>query len=255
MNNYFNNKVAIITGAGSGIGLETCRLLVELKVSIVMISKSDSSIRSLKKLKKKYKNIKAIAFAADFTNEEDVKNVINQTIKKFKKIDILINSAGKTSFGTLESTSLEDWNDIHNNNGTLTFLACKHVIPFMKKKKFGKIVNISSIAGRFRGITSGLSYAYTKSGLLAFTKQLAFQVGKYNINVNAFCPSQTLTPMLKDLIDKTDSPEDTKKNIISKIPLGRIADPKEQARVVVYLVSDQSTYITGSFIDSNGGLY
>tara|TARA_B100001964_G_C14096535_1_gene537263 strand:+ start:174 stop:941 length:768 start_codon:yes stop_codon:yes gene_type:complete len=255
MDKYFENKVALITGAGSGIGCETAKILAKNKCKLILVSKSNSSILLSKKLKKKFPKNQFFAFSADFTKEKEVEEVVNLSILKFKKIDFLINSAGKTSFGTLESTSLDDWNDIHNNNGTLTFLACKHIIPYMKKNKFGKIVNISSIAGRFRGITSGLSYAYTKSGLLAFTKQLAFQVAPFNINVNAFCPSQTLTPMLKDLINNTKSPKETKKMIISKIPLGRIASSKEQANVIVYLVSDKSTYITGSFIDSNGGLY
>ncbi len=255
MDKYFVNKVALITGAGSGIGCETAKILAQNKCKLILVSKSNSSILLSKKLKKKFPKNQFFAFSADFTKEKEVKKVVNLSILKFKKIDFLINSAGKTSFGTLESTSLDDWNDIHNNNGTLTFLACKHIIPYMKKNKFGKIVNVSSIAGRFRGITSGLSYAYTKSGLLAFSKQLAFQVAPFNINVNAFCPSQTLTPMLKDLINNTKSPKETKKMIISKIPLGRIASSKEQANVIVYLVSDKSSYITGSFIDSNGGLY
>ena len=251
---FFKNKVALITGAGSGIGLETANILASYEVNLILVSKSNSALKLHKKLTKKNKKIKILSYALDITNEENVIKIINESKIKFKKIDILINSAGKTSFGTLESTTLESWNDIHNQNGTSTFLLCKHVVPLMKKNKFGKIVNISSIAGRFRGMTSGLSYAYTKSGLLAFTKQLSAQIAKYNINVNAFCPSQTMTPMLKKLINDSHDPK-TLEKMCEKIPLGRIATPYEQANVIIFLVSNQSSYITGSFIDSNGGLY
>ncbi len=254
MQEYFKNKVVLITGAGSGIGLETAKILSSYGANLILISKSQSAIKLHQKIINKYKKLKILSFASDITIEQNVIDIINQSYLKFKKIDILINSAGKTSFGKLEDTTLESWNDIHNQNGTSTFLLCKHVVPIMKKNKFGKIVNISSIAGRFRGMTSGLSYAYTKSGLLAFTKQLAAQIAKYNINVNAFCPSQTMTPMLKKLIKDSHDPN-TFKNITNKIPLGRIAKPVEQANVIIFLVSDKSSYITGSFIDSNGGLY
>ena len=112
----------------------------------------------------------------------------------------------------------------------------------------GKIVNVSSIAGRFRGRTSGLHYAYSKSGILGFTRQLAAEVGKWKINVNCLCPSQTMTEMLKKLI----TPE-IEEELNKTIPLGRIALPEEQAKVILFLASDDSSYIQGALIDSNGG--
>ena len=176
--------------------------------------------------------------------------MVATTIKKFKKIDILVNSAGVTGPGNIESTSLTDWEYIHKSNGTSTFLCCKYVIPYMKKKRYGKIVNVSSIAGRFRGRTSGLHYAYSKSGILGFTRQLAAEVGPWQINVNCFCPSQTMTKMLKELI----TPK-IEKELKRTIPLRRIALPSEQAAVIEFLASNNSSYIAGAMIDSNGAQF
>ena len=243
----FHNKVAIITGGSSGIGLEVAKNLYQKGAKIILIGRSNKVHKVSKKFKKK-SNI--LAFAIDLTEEENVKYLVNQTIKKFKKIDILVNSAGVTGPGNIDNTSVSSWEYIHKNNGTSTFLCCKHVISHMKKKKYGKIVNVSSIAGRFRGRTSGLHYAYSKSGILGFTRQLGAEVAPWQINVNCFCPSQTMTKMLKDLI----TPK-IEKELKKTIPLRRIALPEEQAAVIEFLVSDRSSYIAGALIDSNGGQF
>ena len=139
---------------------------------------------------------------------------------------------------------------INDNNGLNTFLCCKYFSKSMKKSKKGKIVNVSSIAGRFRGRTSGLHYAYAKSGLIGFTRQLGAELAKWNINVNCFCPSQTMTDMLKSLITPA-----IKKELEKTIPIRRIATPQEQADVILFLVSEMSNYVAGAAIDSNGGQF
>tara|TARA_B100000029_G_C17509713_1_gene935773 strand:+ start:342 stop:1094 length:753 start_codon:yes stop_codon:yes gene_type:complete len=241
----FENKVAIITGAGSGIGKSCSELLYESGANIVLVGKSNKVTKLAEVLND---SERILVIETDISKEENVKNLVNKTIKKFKKIDILINSAGVTGPGNIEDLSLNDWENIHSNNGTSTFLCCKYVIPHMKLKKYGKIINVSSIAGRFRGRTSGLHYAYAKAGILGFTRQLAAEVGKWKINVNCLCPSQTMTEMLKKLI----TPE-IEEELNKTIPLGRIALPEEQAKVILFLASDDSSYIQGALIDSNGG--
>ena len=144
-------------------------------------------------------------------------------MKKYKKIDILINSAGVTASGNIENTSSEDWQMINDNNGLNTFLCCKYFSKSMKK---------------------------TKSGLIGFTRQLGAELAKWNINVNCFCPSQTMTSMLKSLITPA-----IKKELEKTIPIRRIATPQEQADVILFLVSEMSDYVAGAAIDSNGGQF
>lgn len=248
LSDQFKNKVAIITGAGSGIGEATAKVLHNRGASVVLVGRSDNVSVLAKNLDNTENH--AMAIIADLTEEDTVMSMVQTVVKKYNKIDILVNTAGVTGPGNIDACTLEQWEYIHKNNGTSTFLCCKYVIPHMKKRRYGKIVNVSSIAGRFRGMTSGLHYAYTKSGLLGFTRQLGAEVAPWQINVNCLCPSQTMTPMLKALL----TPEiENKLNEI--IPLKRIASPMEQALIIAFLVSDESSYIAAAMIDSNGAQF
>ncbi len=248
MKNYLNfkKKVAVITGAGSGIGKEVSKKLSNLGCSVILVGRSNK----VKILEKKINKKNVISYQCDLSQEQIVKELYEKIIKKFKKVDILINSAGVTAPGNIDNTTVQDWQMINDNNGLNTFLCCKYFSKNMKKKRKGKIVNVSSIAGRFRGRTSGLHYAYAKSGLIGFTRQLGAELAKWNINVNCFCPSQTMTEMLKSLIN----PE-IKKELENTIPIQRIATPQEQANVILFLVSELSNYVAGAAIDSNGGQF
>ena len=242
----FKGKVLVVTGAGSGIGKEVSIKLSDLGSTVILIGRS----KKVTDLEKKIKKRNVASYICDLSDEQSVKNLYKKIIKKYKKIDILINSAGVTASGNIDNTTSDDWQMINDNNGLNTFLCCKYFSKSMKKNKRGKIVNISSIAGRFRGRTSGLHYAYAKSGLIGFTRQLGAELAKWNINVNCFCPSQTMTSMLKSLITPA-----IKKELEQTIPLRRIATPQEQANVILFLVSEMSDYIAGAAIDSNGGQF
>ncbi len=242
----FKGKVSVVTGAGSGIGKEVSIKLSNLGSTVILIGRS----KKVTDLEKKIKKRNVASYICDLSDEQSVKNLYKKIIKKYKKIDILINSAGVTASGNIDNTTSDDWQMINDNNGLNTFLCCKYFSKSMKKNNRGKIVNISSIAGRFRGRTSGLHYAYAKSGLIGFTRQLGAELAKWNINVNCFCPSQTMTSMLKSLITPA-----IKKELEQTIPLRRIATPQEQANVILFLVSEMSDYIAGAAIDSNGGQF
>ena len=207
-------------------------------------------VKKVLKVERKINKRNVISYVCDLSNESSVENLYKKIIKKFKKVDILVNSAGVTASGDIDNISSKGWQDINDNNGLNTFLCCKYFSKSMKKNKKGKIVNVSSIAGRFRGRTSGLHYAYAKSGLIGFTRQLGAELAKWNINVNCFCPSQTMTDMLKSLI----TPK-IKKELEKTIPIKRIATPQEQADVILFLVSEMSNYVAGAAIDSNGGQF
>ncbi len=246
--NNFAGKVALVTGGGSGIGQAVATLLYERGASVVVAGRSGKVDSVAKELDPSGERV--LAVQVDLANEDQVKGLIEKTIEKFGTVDILVNSAGQTSSGKIDEITAEGWNEINANNGLSTFLCSKYAIAEMKKRKYGKVVNISSIAGRFRGMTSGLHYAYAKAGIIAFTRQLGAEVARFGINVNAIAPSQTMTPMLKSLIN-----DDIEKQLNEKIPLGYIAKPEQQAEVVLFLCSDASNYMAGAIVDVNGGQF
>ncbi len=247
-NELFNNKTAIITGAGSGIGFDAARILHQKGATVILIGKTLKVKKKAISLDKKLKKVEF--YSVDLTKEKNVKNVFRKIYLKHKKIDILINSAGLTGGDLIKNINFKKWDQIHQNNGTITFLCCKYASMYMKNKNYGKILNISSIAGRFRGLTSGTHYAYTKSGIIGFTRQLAFEVAKYKINVNCLCPSHTLTPMVRTLVSKA-----TEKKMIKKFPFKRFSSVEEQSSVAAFLVSDYSSYMSGAIIDNNGAQF
>lgn len=244
----FSGKTAIITGAGSGIGEAVVTLFFERGASVVIAGRDEKVDAVAKKLDPSGKRVLPVKL--DLAEEAEVKAMVKNTIKKFGQIDILVNSAGTTDGGKINDITVERWEKVNRDNGLSAFLCCKHVIAEMKKRKYGKIVNISSIAGRFRGMTSGIHYAYAKSGLLAFTRQLGAEVAPFGINVNVLAPSQTMTPMLRSLIN-----DDIEKQLNQKIPLGYIAKPEQQAEVILFLCSDASNYMVGATVDVNGGQF
>lgn len=248
MDKTFQNKVAIITGGGSGIGQATAKMFFERGASVIVAGRDKKVDNLAKELDPS--GTRVLAIKLDLAEESQVKAMVEEAIKKFGQIDILVNSAGVSGGGKIDELSVEQWNMINRNNGLTTFLCSKYAIREMKKRKYGKVVNVASIAGRFRGMTSGLHYAYAKSGIIGFTRQLGAEVARFGINVNCLAPSQTMTPMLRSLIN-----DDIEKQLNEKIPLGYIAKPEQQAEVILFLSSDASNYMAGATIDVNGGQF
>lgn len=244
----FFGKVAIVTGAGSGIGKTTATLFFRRGASVVIAGRGEKVEAVAKELDPSGERV--MAFQLDLAEEAEVKKMVEETIKKFGQVDILVNTAGVTAGGKIHEITVDQWEMINRNNGLSTFLCCKYAIAEMKKRKYGKVVNVSSIAGRFRGITSGLHYAYAKSGIIGFTRQLGAEVARFGINVNVVAPSQTMTPMLRSLIN-----DDIERQLNEKIPLGYIAQPEQQAEVILFLSSDAANYMVGATVDVNGGQF
>jgi len=241
-------RVAIVTGASKGIGLVAGEMLSKMGATTVFVSRSVSE-EKIEMLRAE--NYSALSYTCDVSSEEQVKNMIDNLVGKFSRIDILINNAGiADKKKPIEEISLLDWNRIITNNLTSQFLMCKYCVPIMKRRRYGKIVNVSSIAGRFRSFTAGLDYVTSKASIIGFTRQLAYELALFNINVNAVCPSQTYTPMLTRNITV-----EVEESLKQQIPLGYIASPEQPANVIVFLTSDEASYMTGAIVDVNGGQF
>ncbi|MSR88015.1 MAG: SDR family oxidoreductase [Candidatus Zambryskibacteria bacterium] len=245
----FSGKVAIVTGGGSGIGRACATLFFKRGASVVIAGRDKKVKEAAEEIDPTGKRVLSVEL--DLAEEEQVKKMVEEVVNKFGRVDILVNCAGVTRSGKIDEITVEEWQMINRDNGLSTFLSCKYAIAEMKKRKYGKVVNVSSIAGRFRGRTSGLHYAYAKSGILGFTRQLAAESAPFGINVNVVAPSQTMTTMLRQYI-KNDEME---MELAKHIPIGSVAKPEQQAEVILFLCSDASNYMVGATVDVNGGQF
>jgi 3-oxoacyl-[acyl-carrier protein] reductase len=240
------DRVAIVTGAARGIGKAIALTLLREGGKLAII---DSDRERLEILKKEFEkeNKEVIVIPCDITKSSDVKEMAVQVHKKFGRIDILVNNAGIIRRGTIETVTEEDWDRVIEVNLKGTFNCCKAVAGIMKQQGYGKIVNVSSIAGKMGDITSAPGYGPSKAGIDALTKTLARQLAPYGINVNAVSPHAIETEM------SAQWSEERRKEIIASIPLGRLGKPEDVAEAVLFLASDEASFITGEILDVNGG--
>jgi len=238
------NKNIIVTGASGGIGNSIIKKLNEAGVNILA---SGTRIEKLEELKKNFKNIKILKF--DISQSDKIEEFIeNATNELGGNLDGIINNAGITQDNLAIRMSLDEWQKVININLTSTFLMSKFAIKKMLKNKSGKIVNITSVVGH-TGNLGQANYTASKAGIIAMSKSLAIEYAKKNINVNCISPGFIKTAMT----DKID--EKFKEVIVSKIPSARLGEPDDIANAVLFLSSDQSSYINGETIHVNGGMY
>jgi 3-oxoacyl-[acyl-carrier protein] reductase len=239
-----DGKVAFITGAGRGIGRAIALCFAEAGADLILTDINVTNLSNVENLvQEKYGN-RCLVSKMNVKSEEDIKKVVEESIQKFGKIDILVNNAGICQAGSFEEVPWEDWQEIIEVNLGGTVKCSKAVVPHMKKQKYGKIINFSSLSAEVGGIAVAPSYAASKAAISCFTKSLAKYCAPFNINVNAVAPGIIMTDMTAELPynDKT-------------IPLERKGMPEEVADVVLFLASERSRYITGTTIDVNGGIY
>ena len=238
------NKNIIVTGASGGIGNSIIKKLNEAGANILA---SGTRIEKLEELKKNFKSIKILKF--DISQSDKIEEFIeNSTNELGGSLDGIVNNAGITQDNLAIRMSIDEWQKVIDINLTSTFLMSKFAIKKMLKNKSGKIVNITSVVGH-TGNLGQANYTASKAGIIAMSKSLAIEYAKKNINVNCISPGFIKTAMT----DKLD--EKFKEVIVSKIPSARLGDPDDIANAVLFLSSNQSSYINGETIHVNGGMY
>jgi NAD(P)-dependent dehydrogenase (short-subunit alcohol dehydrogenase family) len=251
------NKVAIITGGAKGIGkaisLKFAEEGCDIVVNAMHIEGAEKVAEEVKKLGRR-----SLAIATDVSDTAQVNDMVDRTVKEFGKIDILVNNAGgisEATGGAIESTTDEDWNRIIGINLTGQFLCCRAVIPHMKKNKYGKIVNVSSM-GAIHPPAPIVHYHSAKGGVLGLTTNLAFELRQENITVNAILPGPVLSEFFNNMLDEMTEEEGKAffNMLDNRVPMHRMGKPEEIAGVALFLASDMSSYVTGESICAGGGL-
>jgi 3-oxoacyl-[acyl-carrier protein] reductase len=239
-------SVAVITGAGQGIGRE---IAIAFSMRDTQVVIADLHGENALKVKDEIQNAgkTASAIEVDVSSEQSVTLMIEQALKEFGTIDVLINNAGIYPSASIEQLTAESWNRVIGTNLTGTFLCSRAVVPTMLQKKKGRVINLSSTTA-FRGARNGAHYAASKAGIIGFTKALALELAPTGITVNAICPGLTDTAQPRGHM--TDKELYAKKD---RVPLGRIAQPRDIVGPVLFLASDKAAHITGQTVLVNGG--
>ena len=242
----FNGQTALITGAGRGIGKTIAVKLAECGLDIAIADMNPVSDEVLKKIEEY--GTKCLAYQLDVTDVESVDSVVKKIIDETGGIHILVNNAGITQDNLFMRMKPEQWSQVIDVNLNGVFHVTKAVIRTMVKQHSGKIINISSVVG-FSGNPGQVNYSSTKSGLIGFTKSLSREVGTRGITVNAVAPGFINTAMTQALN------ESQQQAILNQIPLGRMGEAEDIANAVAFLASEEASYITGTVLHVNGGMY
>lgn len=240
-------RIAVITGAAEGIGQATAEELLKNGCHVVLLDISYDKIDT--------NSIEGKTFyKVDITKENQVRQIFKEIFERFGRIDILVNSVG----GSLHSKKIEDieesdWDSNFNLNLKSSFYCTKHIISYMKKAEWGRIVNVSAVAGRTSTLFGGADFSAVKSALIGFTRQCAFELASYGITVNAVAPGLTLTNRVQKMWDGYSVKD--KNYVLDRVPIGRPSTVKEQSKAISFLCSDDASYICGAVLDTNGAMF
>ncbi len=240
-------KKAVVTGAGRGMGETFARTLATNGAEVAVCDVNNVTVAEVAKSIQSSDG-EATAYKVDVSDSAQVARFIGEALKKMKRIDILVNNAGVLRPTRFTEISESEWQSIMRVNVDGVFYCCKYVVPSMIENRYGKIINMSSTAGRSASTFGGLHYTASKAAVLGITRHLARELAPYNINVNAICPGSIDTPMVRE-----SSSEQKIHESIEKIPWGKMGTAQEVANLVLFLASDASPFITGASIDINGG--
>jgi NAD(P)-dependent dehydrogenase (short-subunit alcohol dehydrogenase family) len=241
------DRVAVITGAGSGIGLASARRLAAEGATVVAVDIDEAAGKSVAA------ETGGTFIAADVSSEDDVRQMYESVAARHGRVDIAFNNAGISppEDDSVLTTGLEAWRRVQDVNLTSVYLCCKHVIPYMQRQGKGSIINTASFVAVMGAATSQVSYTASKGGVLAMSRELGVQFAREGIRVNGLCPGPVNTPLLQELFAK--DPERAARRLVH-IPLGRFAEPEEIAAAVAFLASDDASFITASQFMVDGGI-
>jgi len=242
------DAVVVVTGAGRGIGRAIAEELGHEGARVVVnYSKSKEAAEGLVARLRENGSPEAVALQADVSDAAQAAELIEETVRRFGRIDVLVNNAGVNIDRSLKKLTPQDWDTVIQIDLNSYFYTVKAALPHFMRQQSGKIINISSMNGQ-TGNFGQANYAAAKAGILGFTKTAALELARSNVTVNAICPGYIATEMFEAI------PEKTKEAILARIPLGRAGTPQEVARAVRYLIVD-GDYFTGATLSMNGGAY
>ncbi len=241
------DRVAVITGAGSGIGLASARRLAAEGAQIVAVDIDEAAGKAAAE------QTGGTFIAADVASEDDVRRIFEETAARFGRVDIAFNNAGISppDDDSILTTGLDAWRRVQEVNLTSVYLCCKYVLPYMQRQGKGSIINTASFVAVLGAATSQISYTASKGGVLAMSRELGVQFAREGIRVNALCPGPVNTPLLRELFAK--DPERAARRLVH-VPVGRFAEPEEIAAAVAFLASDDASFITASSFLVDGGI-
>jgi 3-oxoacyl-[acyl-carrier protein] reductase len=246
----FTERVAVVTGAAKGIGAAVARAFAAEGARVAALDVDEPGIKSLVS-ELEGQGAPVLGLGADLTRAADARSAVGAVEARWGRVDILVNNAG--GFGIVRPASEdipdEEWDAILRLNLTSAFLCAKAVLPGMKRRRWGRIINLSSIGGRGAAVLLSSHYAAAKAGILGFTRHLALETARSGITVNAIAPGTTATERFKAL----RTPAETAA-LVERVPVGRVAEPAEIAECILFLASDAAAYMTGATLDVNGGV-
>ena len=245
------DKVAVITGASVGIGHSTATLFAREGAKVVVNSQSDRGVAVVNEINAAGGS--ALFVQGDVTQPEIAQQIVDTTVEHFGRLDVLVNNAGIVTPGTVDSTSVEEWDRMMAVNVRGVFLLSKAAVIQMLQQGGGVIVHNASIAG-VKGLKDRAGYCASKGAVVALTKAMAIDYVDKNIRVNCVNPGTTLTPSLQDRINAFEDPVAAKEMFISRQPMGRLGESDEIAAGILYLASDESSFVTRAILNIDGGL-
>jgi NAD(P)-dependent dehydrogenase (short-subunit alcohol dehydrogenase family) len=254
MNHHIDleGKVAVVTGVGAGIGAAVADIFAEFGAHVIGLECNSTALNeTARRISQKGGAIHAIR--VDVSSEESVKQAFDEILLRFRSIDILVNNAGVEFYKDFTAVEISDWEHQLAVNLRSVFLCCSRTIPVMIRAKRGSIINTASVQAM---ATTGQTapYAAAKAGVLGFTRDLARDLGQYNIRVNGICPGCIDTPMMARSLARNGDSDSAKEKMTSAIPLRRLGGPREIATTIAFLASDLASYISGVSLLVDGGL-